>query len=115
MITRFIPSLNEFKSTAAEKRNMETETSTWKPVLLPHKTKYFPAFLIEELQDLVTLYVVQGTSVHEGELLITRKNDILLSSVSLEEFLRFSKQYGKGYLPWVKKSGMVPQLSRSPD
>ncbi|HTQ64553.1 MAG TPA: hypothetical protein VMI12_07125 [Puia sp.] len=107
VMTKLVPSFNELKSMAVEKLNLETELNTWKPVLLFHKRKYLPAFIIEEQTDLVTFYVVMGTNIHDGELLITEKNEVAFTPITTEEIHHNSRQYGKGYLSLIKQSGLL--------
>jgi len=112
-VTKLIPSINELKTMAQEKLNLENESGSWKAVLLLHQEKFLPAFVIEELSDLVTFYIVTGTSLKEGELLITSKNDVRYVPISAADMRLFSRQYGKGYLQLISQSGLVKQPVQS--
>jgi uncharacterized membrane protein len=103
VVVKFVPSLNQIKTMAAEKLDVENTSNTWKPVLLLHEKKYFPAFVIEELNDLITLYTIIGTSINDGEILITRKSDVSIVEITASQIRLFSKQYGKGYLSLIEK------------
>jgi uncharacterized membrane protein len=104
IVFKFIPSLRNLKTIAAEKLDLVNATNAWKPVIVLHDKKYFPAFVIEELDDLITLYLIMGTAISEGELLITSKKEITLITITAIEINQFSKQYGKGYLSLVAKA-----------
>ena len=73
LVLKFVPSLRNLKTIAAEKLELENAANSWKPVMVLHEKKYFPAFIIEELNELMTLYLIRGTGINEGEILITSK------------------------------------------
>ena len=106
LVFKFIPSLKNLKAIAAEKLDLEMASNAWKPVLVLYEKKYSPAFIIEELDDLITIYIIVGTSVSSGELLITSKNEVSFISVTANEIHQFSKQYGEGYLSLIAKGGL---------
>ena len=107
LVTKLIPTLHQFKVMAAEKLDLDNEVNDWKPVMVLHEEKYFPAFIIEEQDDRITLYVIKGTSIHEdGEILITSKSEVILSEITANDIHRCSKQFGKGYLELIKKSNL---------
>lgn len=103
VVIKFIPSLNNVKSLVEEKFDIENASPDWKPVILLHEQKYFGAFIIEELENLITLYVLKGISLDEGEILITDKKDVVTFDITASDLHKFGKQFGKGYLPRIKK------------
>lgn len=102
IILKFIPSLNQLKVMAADKLDIESSQNLWKPVLLFLEQKYNAAFIIEENDELITLFVTKGTSLHEGEIITTQKNDISYTPVTYDELHKYSKAYGKGYISMIK-------------
>ena len=102
IVFRFFPSLAQLKTVAAEKMDIENAANTWKPVLLLYENKYTPAYIIEEEDDLITFFVIKGTKLDEGEMLITPAKDVTMRSITSDEIRNFSKQYGKGYISFIK-------------
>jgi hypothetical protein len=103
-VIKFIPSLNNFKDMMAEKLRLEDLSGNWKPVLMFHDDNYQPGFIIEESEDLITVYIVKGTTLNDGEILITRKDKLSFTDITASQIHSFSKQFGKGYLSLIKKS-----------
>ncbi|HRI22584.1 MAG TPA: hypothetical protein PLA68_16600 [Panacibacter sp.] len=103
VILKFIPSLNHLKTMAAEKLDFDNTLNTWKPVLLFYENRYSPAFIIEENEHLITFFLTKGTSLNEGEILITDKNETVFLEITSKQMHQCSKQYGKGYLSLIKK------------
>lgn len=104
LVLKFIPSLNHLNTMAAEKFDFDDATNTWKPVLLYYENKYSPAFLIEENDQLITFFLIKGTSLAEGEILITGKNDVQFTEMTFAQMHQYNKQYGKGFLSLIKKT-----------
>jgi uncharacterized membrane protein len=102
VVFRFVPSLAQLKTVAAEKMDIENAANTWKAVLLLYENKYTPAFIIEEEDDLVTFFVIKGTKLDEGEMLIAPAKDVTMIPITSNEMRNFSKQYGKGYISFIK-------------
>jgi hypothetical protein len=105
-VAKFVPSLNNVQSMVAEKLNLQNATAGWKPVLLLHENKYQPAFVIEELDDLITIFIMKGVSLDDGEILITSKSEVVTTDITANQIHIFSKQYGKGYLALIQKTNL---------
>jgi hypothetical protein len=106
-VLRVLPSLAYLKTMAAEKLNVENEANTWKAVMLLHREKYQPAFIIEELPELITFYVVLGTAFKDGEILTVTRDKIKFAEITADQILHFSRRFGKGYASLVKQKGAV--------
>lgn len=104
LVFKFFPSLNQLKVTAAEKLNLETKAESWKPVLILFENKYNAAYEIEQNETFVTLFVIKGIEISDGEILITRKEDVQIQNITSKELHHFTKQYGKGFLSLIKKN-----------
>ena len=102
VILRFIPSLNQLKSIANEKLDLGIAQDTWKPVIMLHEQKYSPALIIEENDTLITLFVSKGTSLKDGEILITNKGEVRLHPITAHELHMCSKAFGKGFLSLIR-------------
>lgn len=102
VVLKFIPSLNHLKTMAADKLDFDHATNLWKPVLIHFENKYSPAFMVEENEELVTLFVTKGTSLDEGEILIANKKEISFSAITATQMKHCSKQFGKGYIAFIK-------------
>jgi hypothetical protein len=111
-MVRLFPSLAQFQTMAAEQLNMENELSTWKAVILMHQQKYYPAFLIEEMGDLITFFLFKSISALNGEILITDKKEVKYFPITTTDIMAFSKTYGKGYLELIQKASL-PEKSPS--
>jgi uncharacterized membrane protein len=104
VVMKFFPSLQQLKVTAAEKLNLETNSSSWKPVLVCHENKYNAAFVIEKKDDLITLFVIKGIEISDGEVLITKQSEVELTDISSKELHQFTKHYGKCILGSIKEN-----------
>ncbi len=104
LVFRLIPSLNAARNMMAEKLDVQNALGTWKPVMMHYEEIYMPAFLIEESDDLVTLFLMKGIELSEGEILITKKEKVRLTELTTSQIHIFSKQFGKGYLSVIKSS-----------
>lgn len=102
VVLKFIPSLNQLKVMAADKLDVENSQNTWKPVILFYEQKYNAAFIIEENDELITLFVSKGTSLQEGEIVTTHKKELGITPVSYSDLHKCSKAYGKGYISLIK-------------
>lgn len=103
LVLKFIPSLNHLKAMAAEKLDFDNATYNWKPVLLFYENKYSPAFIVEENDRLITFFLAKGTSLNDGEIVITDKSEVVFSEITSRQMHQCSKQYGKGYISLIKK------------
>ena len=98
---RIFPSLNQVKLLAAEKLDFDSQSTNWKSVLIYFEEKYSPAFLVEEKDDLQTFFVMKGTTLEDGEILITTKKSVTLIEISSVQLHQYCRQFGKGFLPLI--------------
>jgi uncharacterized membrane protein len=103
IVFKFFPSLNQLKVTAAEKLDLETNTASWKPVLLFFENKYNAAFVIEKNDTFITLFVIKGIDISSGEILITKIQEVQIQEISSKELHQYTRQYGKGFLSMLKE------------
>jgi hypothetical protein len=101
-ILKFVPSLNYLRLMGADKLDPEDSHNNWKPVLLNAEGKYHAAFIVEETETLITLFVSKGTSLKEGEILTTHKKDITVIPATFEQLDKFSKGFGKGFISLIE-------------
>ncbi len=100
------PSLNYFKMWADEKLKMDSERTNWKPVLALIDDQYWPAFIVEENEEWVTLSVLYIPDSSPMELLIARKNSLQLIPMTMSQMLHNNRRYGKGHL------SLIPSASK---
>lgn len=98
---RIFPSLNQVKLLAAEKLDFDSQSATWKSMLIYYEEKYSPAFLIEEKGALVTFFVMKGTTLQDGEILIIAKTSVTIIDISPIELHQYCRQFGKGFLSLI--------------
>jgi uncharacterized membrane protein len=104
VILRLIPSLNQLKLMAADNLDLENAENAWRPVLLytKEKAKYNPAFVVEEDDEFVTLFICLETNIKRGEISIINKEKINLIPITYGELRWFSRAAGKGYLKLIR-------------
>ncbi len=102
IILKFIPSLNYLRLMEADKLDPSHSQNTWKPVLLNSGGKFHAAFIVEETETMITLFVSKGTTLKEGEILTTYKKDIAIIPASFDQLNKFSKAFGKGFISLVE-------------
>lgn len=100
---RIFPSLQQLKTLTADKLDFGEHTGQWRPVLLYYEEKYSPAYVVEEDERLISLFVMKGASLSEGELLITEKSAVKMESISAAQLHQFSRQYGRGFLALLRE------------
>jgi uncharacterized membrane protein len=101
-ILKFVPSLNYLRLMEADKLDLENSQNKWKPVLLSSGGKYHAAFIVEETETLITLFVSKGTSLKEGEILTTHKKEVAIIPATFEQLNKFSKSFGKGFISLIR-------------
>jgi hypothetical protein len=101
-ILKIFPSLNHLKLMAADKLRLENATTNWKPVLVFKDEQYWPAFIIEENEEWITLALVKIPGTEPSGMLITRKNRLQYSPITMDQMHHFNKQFGKGYISLIK-------------
>lgn len=113
VILKFVPSLNQLKLLAADTLDLEDAETTWRPVLLyiKEKGKYSPAFVVEEDEKRVTLFVLLETAMQKGEVAIYDKERINLVPLKFTHLHASNRAAGKGYLALLKafEDGVPPR------
>lgn len=104
IILKFVPSLNQLKLMAADSLDLDSEENTWRPVLLytKEKAKYNPAFIVEEDEELLTLFICLETNIRKGEILIVHKEKVSTIPITFTELHRCTRAAGKGFLEIIR-------------
>jgi hypothetical protein len=102
LILKFVPSLNYLKLMATDQLELENAQNTWKPVLLFIESRFNAAFIVEETQAMVTLFVSKTVSLKEGEIVTAYKKDILMVPATYEQLHKFSRACGRGFISVVE-------------
>jgi len=104
IILKFVPSLNQLKLMAADSLDLDSEENTWHPVLLytKEKAKYNPAFIVEEDEELLTLFICLETNIRKGEILIVNKEKVSTIPITFTELHRCTRAAGKGFLEIIR-------------
>jgi len=92
---------------AEEKLHLESATSNWKPILVHKDEEYWPAYLIEENEEWVTLALMKIPSTDPLGMMIIRKRAIQYSPIPMEKMHHYNKAFGKGYLT------LIPSISKN--
>lgn len=105
IILKFVPSLNQLKLLAADTLDLEDAETTWRPVLLyvKEKGKYSPAFVVEEDDERVTLFVLFETAMQKGEVAVYDRERITLTPLSFTQLHAANRAAGKGFLSLIKE------------
>lgn len=103
MILKIIPSLNHLKLMAAEKLDTGDVATNWKPVLLESEEGFIPAYLIEETDGMATFSKIKTPGTEPGDILVSRKDGIRYTEISMSQLRQFNKQFGKGYISLIEK------------
>ena len=100
IILKFIPSLNQLNLMAADNLDLDSSEISWRPVLFytKEKAKYNPAFVVEEDDQWVTLFVCYETSIRKGEISIINKEKISIIPITYNQLHKCSRAAGKGYI-----------------
>jgi uncharacterized membrane protein len=104
MILKFVPSLNYLKLMADDKLDIGNSHDTWKPVLLFHESSYNAAFIVEEDDSMVTLFVSKGPSLKEGDIVTAYKKDIEMAPATFDQLTKYSREFGKGFISLIKEA-----------
>ena len=104
IILKFVPSLNQLKLMAADTLDLDTEENTWRPVLLytKEKAKYNPALIVEEDEEMLTLFICLETNIRKGEILIVNKEKVSTIPISFTDLHKCTRAAGKGFLGIIK-------------
>ena len=102
-VLKLFPSLSYFKTMASEKLDFRDESTNWKAVILFYEDSYQGGFIIEEEPDLITFYVMKGTTLNDGEVHIIPREKVKFFEIPPSELVHRSRQYGKGFLSLIKQ------------
>ena len=102
LVTKFIPSLNYLKLMAAERLNADEIDLNWKPVLVLKGDQCFPAYLLEENEEWITLATVQAPNTDPGGMLIIKQSAIKCIPITMKEMRINNKQFGIGYIDKIE-------------
>ncbi len=97
------------KTLTADKLDFDTNADQWKPVLLYYEEKYCPAYIVEEDERMISLFMMKGATLSEGEVLITEKSKVKMESITAVELHQFSRQFGKGFLSVLREKGYMDE------
>jgi len=105
VILKFIPSLNQLKLLAADVLDLDTEEIAWRPILLYtiEKAKYNPAFIVEEDEEMFTIFICLEPNVKKGEIFMVNKEKVTFIPITFGELHRCSRAAGKGYLKIISE------------
>jgi hypothetical protein len=103
-ILKMFPSLNHLKLMAEDKLNIESATTKWKPVFVCKDNQYWPAYVVEEDSEWITLAQIKTPTTEPGSMLIIRKGLISYSPITMEQMHHYNKGFGKGYLALINKT-----------
>jgi uncharacterized membrane protein len=111
IILKFVPSLNQLKLMAADTLDLEDAETTWRPVLFyeKEKGKYSPAFVVEQDDERVTLFVLIETAMQKGEVNIFDLDRVVLIPLTFTQLHAGNRAAGKGYLALLKAHGIEPK------
>jgi hypothetical protein len=102
IVLKVFPSFSYLKTVGAEKFDVENADNTWRAVVIKKENDLFPAFLIDENADWITLVKVKAPGTDLGDFLICRKNTVGIQEITIKEMKQLNKQYGKGYLKYLE-------------
>ncbi len=102
VVLKFIPSLNHLKLMAAERLNADNTASNWKPVLVLKGDSCFPAYLLEENEEWITLATVKLPNTDPGGMMLIKQSSVKCIPITMKEMRVCNKQFGKGYIDMIK-------------
>jgi hypothetical protein len=101
LLLKIYPPLNYLKAMEEERLKVNTERDGWKPVLALMYDQYWPAFIIEENEEWVTLSVLYVPNSDPMEVLIARKDETPMIPMTTKQMLHYNRLYGKGHLSLI--------------
>lgn len=101
LLLKIYPPLNYLKAMEEERLKVNTERDGWKPVLALMYDQYWPAFIIEENEEWVTLSVLYVPNSDPMEVLIARKDETPMIPMTTQQMLHYNRLYGKGHLSLI--------------
>lgn len=101
LLLKIYPPLSYLKEMAGEKLQADSARQGWKPVLALMDDQYWPAFIIEENEEWVTLSVLYVPNSDPMEILIARKDSTPLIHMTTKQMMHHNRSYGKGHLSLI--------------
>ena len=102
LVLKLIPSLNHLKLMAAERLNADITDVNWKPVLVLKGDQCFPAYILEENEEWITLATVRMPNTDPGGMMLIKQSSITCIPITMKEMRVCNKQFGKGYINKIK-------------
>ncbi len=96
LLLKIYPPLNYLKAMEEERLKVDTARGDWKPVLALMYDQYWPAFIIEENEEWVTLSVLYVPNSDPMEVVIARKVDTPMIPMTTKQMLHFNRSIWKG-------------------
>ncbi len=98
LVLKFVPSLNYLELMAAERLNADDIDLNWKPVLVLKGDQCFPAYLLEENEEWITLVNVRIPNTDPVGMMLVKQSSIKCIPITMKEMRVYNKQFGKGYI-----------------
>ena len=102
-ILNFVPALNHLKVLVSENIDAGNSQDIWKPALVLMNDRYKAAFIVEEDQELITLFICRSNSLKIGEVVTVNRKNVHSIQVSYQELYRYCRSFGKGFISVIKK------------
>lgn len=106
LLLKIYPPLSYLKVMEDENLKLEKARADWKPVLALMDDQYWPAFIIEENEEWVTLSVLYVPKSNPRKILIARKDSIQCIPMTTMQMLHHNRLYGKGHLSLIPSSSI---------
>ena len=84
IVLKIFPSFSYLKTVGAEKLDIQYAENTWKPVVVIKENEMFPAFLVDDDGEWVTLIKVKAPGTDLGDFIICRKNAMGIKEISYQ-------------------------------
>jgi uncharacterized membrane protein len=98
-ILSLFPGYRMLKSLA---RSVESsEDQLMKPAMLKEEETWMPCFLIEQTNDLATIFIPEAPNVNAGDIKIVRAENIIILPITNLKMTMIIRDYGLGLHKWV--------------
>ncbi len=102
LVLKFIPSLNYLELMAADRLHADNIDLNWKPVLVLKGDQYFPAYVLEENEEWITLVTVRIPNTDPVGMMLVKQSSVKCIPITMKEMRLYNKQFGKGYIDKIK-------------
>ena len=102
LVLKFVPSLNYLELMAADRLNADNINLNWKPVLVLKGDQCFPAYVLEENEEWITLATVRIPNTDPSGMMLIKQNSIKCIPITMKEMRVCNKQFGKGYIDKIQ-------------